>query len=246
MTIPNTDPVVLDAAGRIPDIFFAGLARFRVTNADESVTYTDTDPVGDTTVTSGAGPYDPATTYDVAAVVISDGKYWASLVDNNIGNDPATTPAAWSEVRFNGVYNTLQTYDIGAMVILDNETLWISLQGGNLGNDPGASPAFWRQIGGGALSWDQQIQAGAFNAANGFLYHCDTTGGPFTVTLPTTPAVGDLVGFVDYAGTFLSNPLALDPGAENIMGLAEPMNLDIDFASLTFQYVDATRGWIFV
>jgi hypothetical protein len=49
-------------------------------------------------------------------------------------------------------------------------------------------------------------------------YFCDTTSAGFTVTLPATPSAGDIVGLVDYAGTFDTNNLTIDPNGEDIEG----------------------------
>jgi hypothetical protein len=40
-------------------------------------------------------------------------------------------------------------------------------------------------------------------------YFCNTTGGAFTVTLPTAPTIGDFISFIDYAGTFDTNNLTI-------------------------------------
>lgn len=58
------------------------------------------------------------------------------------------------------------------------------------------------------------------NAACGTTYLCDTSGGAFTVTLPS-PVSGCYVGIVDAKGTFDTNNLTLAPNAgEKIMYLA--------------------------
>jgi hypothetical protein len=67
------------------------------------------------------------------------------------------------------------------------------------------------------LTW-QSVQTTGFTAVKGNAYPCDTTSAGFTVTLPATPSAGDQVQLVDYAGTFDTNALIIDPNGEDIEG----------------------------
>lgn len=69
---------------------------------------------------------------------------------------------------------------------------------------------------------------------------CAVTASGLTVTLPATPAPGDTVG-VSIVGAFLDTVVARN--GENIMGLAENMTIDRGNVTVTYTYVDATRGW---
>src|SRR6056300_1209736 len=60
------------------------------------------------------------------------------------------------------------------------------------------------------ISW-QSVQTTSFTAVAGNAYPCNTTSAGFTVTLPATPSAGDQVQLVDYAGTFDSNALTINP-----------------------------------
>ena len=58
----------------------------------------------------------------------------------------------------------------------------------------------------GAVSWNTtKITADPANAVSGTGYFCDTSGGAFTVTLPTSPSAGDIVALSDYTRTFNTN-----------------------------------------
>ena len=72
----------------------------------------------------------------------------------------------------------------------------------------------------------------------------DTSGGPISVPLPATPLAGMYVIVSDYAGTFGTNNLTVQRNGANIMGLAEDFLCDADNATLTFEYIDATKGWL--
>lgn len=77
-------------------------------------------------------------------------------------------------------------------------------------------------------------------------YAVDTSAEIITITMPITPSEGDIVNIVDYAGTFAINKCVMGRNGSNIMGLAEDMNLNVNWLSVTFNYVDATRGWIMI
>jgi hypothetical protein len=94
LTIPNTQPVVLDAAGRQPNIFFDGSAKAVLTDADGAVIETR-DPVGDTGI-SEFETWDAETTYSQYQVVTgSDGLFYVSLINGNFANDPTLSPTEW-------------------------------------------------------------------------------------------------------------------------------------------------------
>ena len=62
-----------------------------------------------------------------------------------------------------------------------------------------------------------------------------------TITLPLTPGVGNEVVVIN-GGEFTATVVARN--GSNIMGLAEDITLDVNYAAVTFLYVDATRGWV--
>jgi hypothetical protein len=71
----------------------------------------------------------------------------------------------------------------------------------------------------------------------------DTSTGTVTITLPSTPSVGDNVTFVDYAGTCGTNALVFDRNGELIMGLAEDLVVDVFNAANILIYSGSTQGW---
>ena len=50
---------------------------------------------------------------------------------------------------------------------------------------------------------------------------CDTSGGTFTVTLPASPAEGDRFWFNDFAGTWGTNALSIDPNGNEFEDLGD-------------------------
>jgi hypothetical protein len=95
----------------------------------------------------------------------------------------------------------------------------------------------------GGTSW-QAVKTTGFTGAAGEGYFCDTTGGPFTATLPAG-TLGDEISFIDYAGTFDTNNLTIAPnGAEKIQGSAASLTVSVERAGLTLVYTDGTQGWL--
>lgn len=69
---------------------------------------------------------------------------------------------------------------------------------------------------------------------------CTVTAAAQTITLPASPSAGNEVT-ITIDGTFTNTVVARN--GSNIMSLAENMTVDKANVSVTFYYVDATRGW---
>ena len=98
----------------------------------------------------------------------------------------------------------------------------------------------------GTVSWDTTAKTTAFTAASGRGYFVNTTSGAITVTLPASPSAGDIVAIKDYAQTFNTNNCTLARNGSNIEGSATDIVLDGAAESVTFVYVDSTKGWVLV
>ena len=100
----------------------------------------------------------------------------------------------------------------------------------------------WGEVSGGT-SWQSVITTGTTaSAGNG--YFCNTTGGAFTLTLPSSPTIGDEVSFVDYAGTFDTNNLTIGRNSEKINGATADLTVATERAANTLVYTDGTQGWL--
>jgi len=95
----------------------------------------------------------------------------------------------------------------------------------------------------GGIDW-QSVQTTGFTASAGNAYPCNTTSAGFTVTLPATPSAGDQVQLVDYAGTFDTNSLVIDPNGEDIEGGTSNLQLKGEREGVILTYIDSTQGWI--
>ena len=74
-------------------------------------------------------------------------------------------------------------------------------------------------------------------------YFMNTTAGAITLNLPVGVA-GEMVAVSDYASTFGTNNLTIDPnGSEKINGINDGYIISTDGFAVTLVYVDATKGW---
>lgn len=87
------------------------------------------------------------------------------------------------------------------------------------------------------------VQTANYTAANNQGVQTNTTAGAFTVTLPSSPSVGNIVLVIDALGTWGTNNLTVGRGGQNIAGLAEDLVCDINGATVTLVYTGATYGW---
>jgi len=106
----------------------------------------------------------------------------------------------------------------------------------------GSGTLAWTTISGGA-DW-QAVKTSTFTAVAGQGYFINTTGGAIEIDLPAG-SIGDFVSFIDYAGTFDSNALTIDPnGSEKIAGSTASLTVSTERAANTLVYVDSTQGWL--
>lgn len=82
-----------------------------------------------------------------------------------------------------------------------------------------------------------------FNATVGSLYFINTSSRVVTATLPSTASVGDMIVFVDEAGTWNSNQFVVNNNGHLIMGLNEPLNNNIQYSAFKLVYSGTMFGW---
>jgi hypothetical protein len=98
---------------------------------------------------------------------------------------------------------------------------------------------------GGGVSYTA-VKTTNYTAANNDGVLTNTTGGAFTVTLPTSPSVGNIVIVIDSFSQWGTNNLTVDPTALiKIAGntAGDTLVCDITGATVTLVYTGATYGW---
>jgi len=96
----------------------------------------------------------------------------------------------------------------------------------------------------GAVTWDTTAKTGNFTAVKGNGYFVNTTSASITVTLPSSPSAGDVVGIADYANTADTNKIVIGRNGSNIQGTADDFDIVKEGGSIVLVYVDGTQGWL--
>ena len=140
LTIANTNPVILTAAGRQPNVFFDGVAKaILATSANVQILVRD--PVGETTSAFGDA-WISSKIYGANDVVQgTDGEFYVSLVSNNVNQNPVSTSGYWV-LLYSVEWSAGITYTEGAVVTVSN-IMYQSLQNTNLNHNPTSSPTYW-------------------------------------------------------------------------------------------------------
>ena len=96
----------------------------------------------------------------------------------------------------------------------------------------------------GGAAW-QAIKTSDFNVTAKEGYFIDTTSTTITATLPASPAIGDFVQFIDYAGTFDTNNFTVGRNGNKIQGDATDLTVSVERAGLTLIYTGSSvQGWL--
>jgi hypothetical protein len=122
-----------------------------------------------------------------------------------------------------------------------SNTITIGASGDTVTLAAGASQSGFGRSG--SVNWDTTPKTTGFTAVSGNGYFCDTTSAAFTVTLPAGPNAGDIVAIADYNGTAGTNAITVGRNSSNINGTASNFIISINYAAISFVYVDATAGW---
>lgn len=138
---------------------------------------------------------------------------------------------------YNGDPNGNVTGTVGALCIdySGSGKLWKNSNGSST----------WIELGTGSSGGLTTIstKTTTYNANSNEIIPSDTSGGSFTITLPLTPTHGDMVVVIDVDGTFATNNLTVDRNGSSINGVADNVDLDINYGIFNFQFF-TSFGWI--
>ena len=180
-----------------------------------------------------------------------------SIVSVSNGNIPLA-PNGTGVVQISG--NSTQAGTLRFTEDTDDGTNYVQLKAPTLAGDitltlpatDGNADEFLKTNGSGVLSFAavsggtswQAVKTGDFTAAAGEGYFIDTTSSVVTMTLPSSPSLGDEVVFIDYAGTFDTNNMTVGRNSQKIQGTAANLTVSTERAGNTLVYVNATQGWL--
>ncbi|QZI90374.1 hypothetical protein MYOV003v1_p0050 [Vibrio phage 207E48.1] len=100
-------------------------------------------------------------------------------------------------------------------------------------------------VGSGGAGVEWSTITGDASVVRGKGYLMDTSGlsSEPTIKLPASPAIGDMVGFGDYNGSFGVRGCNVHLNGKKFMGQTEDLLLETSNVVVVAQYVDATVGW---
>tara|TARA_Y100001937_G_C7124090_1_gene334057 strand:- start:563 stop:2338 length:1776 start_codon:yes stop_codon:yes gene_type:complete len=97
----------------------------------------------------------------------------------------------------------------------------------------------------GGTEWQSSVKTANFNAASGEGYFVDTTSSAITATLPSSPAVGDTIEFVDFARKFATNALTIGLNGNKFQGSSTVTpSYEDNGTHLRCVYSGSTNGWL--
>lgn len=214
LTIPNANPVILDADGVIPSIYLEDDAPYRVTilRADGSL-FDQADDVTGLGGTTGSPDHTwvSTTTYNIPDDVVgSDSKWYQSITNSNTGNDPTISPNNWTEYTKLKIWNLNETYILDFVVQRDH-ILYGSRVANNLGNTPESSPDEWANLSGIGLQPAYFSAAGMIPSVSSGPQLADTTRG---IVFDKTFNFDDTVE--EFVQITIDMPSSWDGGAVNV------------------------------
>ena len=96
---------------------------------------------------------------------------------------------------------------------------------------------------GGGISWQSSVKTSDFTGVAGEGYFVDTTSSAVTVTLPSSPSVGDLISFIDYGGNTTVNPIVFTT-SDNIEGSSGNKGIQYSKGAVQLIFSGSTKGWL--
>ena len=93
----------------------------------------------------------------------------------------------------------------------------------------------------GGITWDSTAKTANFTAAAGSGYLVDTSSSAITVTLPSSPSVGDEVTLVDYGANAATNNITIT-SSDDIEDSTNDVFIDYNKGSVVLFYSGATKG----
>ena len=125
----------------------------------------------------------------------------------------------------------------------DNVTVE-KLTGNNIGLGRSEVQAMIDTSGSGSM-WTEVTASGTAVTA-GSKSIVDTNSQAMTITLPSTPALGDEVRIIDGTGNASVYNITIDRNGNNIMGASDNLVIDVDRAAIGLVYYNTSNGWILI
>lgn len=103
----------------------------------------------------------------------------------------------------------------------------------------------WRELETSAEA-EWQIVSSSTTAEADTNYFVDVSSSSVTVTLPSSPTLGQTVIISDFKFNSATNAIVVNRNGANILGQAENLTIDVDGASVELVYSDSSTGWMII
>jgi len=143
--ILNANPVILNADGTQPNVFFDGTVKAILYDSND-VQIRQLDPLGGDISGGAFESYSSEKNYNFPDIVTGDdNKYYKSITNGNQGNDPTADTTNWVHLDLIYTYNANATFTTDQICIYGG-LLYRSEIDGNLNNQPDISSAEWYSL----------------------------------------------------------------------------------------------------
>ena len=161
-------------------------------------------------------------------------KFTGTLAANRTVNFPASIEKVFNIIdgtNHAGYTLTFKVTSASGFLLCEGNNYICHADGTNIVKD--LETRNWRTI-----TASETVQSGA-------QLFVDTNGGAVTVTLPASPAVGDIVNFVDSRYTFDSNALTVGRNSSKIANTSADLVVNTEGAAFGLVYSGSDVGWTY-
>jgi hypothetical protein len=134
--------------------------------------------------------------------------------------------------------------EVNAVEPQSGTTLTLGASGDTVALAAGASQTGFGRAG--SVNWSSTIRSSNFTAVSGNGYYTDTSAGQITVTLPVSPADGDIVAIKDWSSTAATNKINIARNGQKIEGNTSDGAIVVHGDAQTLVFSGASRGWMIV
>jgi hypothetical protein len=141
--------------------------------------------------------------------------------------------------------DTIQNNNTSNLITQTNvTTITIGSTGQTISLASGSSSSGFGEVYNGAVYWTSTLVTSSLTVSAGVGYFVNTSTAAITLTLPSTPTFGNIVGIVDYSGYASTNNIIINPNGNKIEGSTISQLLSNNGEGVLLNYIDTTRGWI--
>jgi len=238
-TCNNTNPIVLDAAGRTPaEIWMTGGVLYKFVLKDSTNvqigSYDNIPAINDVTTIN-------------SLITVAGTNALTGLATPLLAAYTAGAQFSFVAQNTNTAAVTLDIDTLGAKSVTKTGSVALAagdLVAGSIALIEYDGTRFQLINPGPSNKLTTSIKTSDFAAVSANTYAVNTTSAAVTATLPASPTAGDYITFTDYARTFGTYNLTLAPNGNKINASTSNVVLNVSGEAVSLVYIDATQGWL--